>query len=190
VFIDPDKQTVIDQWGAPGQCRHDPPKHLDLPNGSTPLDNGDILVTEIRGAWISRITRDGKLVWSVRAPKVLYPSDAFPTRDGRVIVADYSKPGRIVIFDPASRRVTWEYAEKSGEAMLDHPSLALELPNGNVIANDDRRHRVVVIDRESRRIVWQYGVTDHAGHLPGDLNEPDGLDIDVFRDWRHMKAPL
>jgi hypothetical protein len=189
VFIDPDKQTVIDQWGAPGQCRHDPPKHLDLPNGSTPLDNGDILVTEIRGAWISRITRDGKLVWSVRAPKVLYPSDAFPTRDGRVIVADYSKPGRIVIFDPASRRVTWEYAEKSGEAMLDHPSLALELPNGNVIANDDRRHRVVVIDRESRRIVWQYGVTDHAGHLPGYLNEPDGLDIDVFRDWRHMKAP-
>jgi DNA-binding beta-propeller fold protein YncE len=189
VFIDPEKQAVIGQWGEPGQCRHDPPNRLDLPNGSTPMDNGDILVTEIRGAWISRITRDGKLVWTAQAPKVRYPSDAFPTRDGQVIVADYSKPGRIVIFDPESGRATWEYAGKTGEAILDHPSLAIELPNGNVVANDDRRHRVVVIDRASRRIVWQYGVTDRAGHAPGYLNEPDGLDVDVFRDWRNAKSP-
>lgn len=189
VFIDPDKQAVIDQWGEPGTCRHDPPKYLDLPNGSTPLANGDILITEIRGSWISRVTRDGKLVWTVQAPKVRYPSDAFPTRDGQVIVADYSRPGRIVIFDPKTRRATWEYAETSGDAMLDHPSLAMELPNGNIVANDDRRHRVIVIDRVTRRIVWQYGVTDTPGHAPGYLNEPDGIDIDVFRDWRGVTRP-
>jgi len=184
VFIDPDKQAVIDQWGRPGDCRHDPPKRLNLPNGATPLDNGDILITEIPGSWISRVARDGTLVWSVQLPRVRYPSDAYPTRDGQVIVADYSKPGRIVIFDPARRRVTWEYAVAGGEAMLDHPSLAIELPNGNVIANDDQRHRVIVIDRASKRIVWQYGVTDRRGHAPGYLNYPDGLDLDIFRDWR------
>lgn len=184
VFVDPQKQAVVDQWGEPGTCRHDPPKNLNLPNGSTPLDNGDILITEIPGAWISRVTRDGKLVWSAQAPGVRYPSDAYPTRDGQVIVADYSRPGRIVVFDPLKRRVTWEYAVKAGEGMLDHPSLAIELPNGNVIANDDQRHRVIVIDRASRRIVWQYGVTDRRGHAPGYLNYPDGLDVDVFRDWR------
>jgi putative pyrroloquinoline-quinone binding quinoprotein len=189
VFIDPDKQTVIGQWGEPGKCRHDPPRHLDLPNGSTPLDNGDILITEIPGAWISRVTRDGKLVWAAQAPHVRYPSDAYPTRDGQVIVADYSKPGRIVIFDPKTKRVTWEYAETSGEAMLDHPSLAMELPNGNVVANDDLRHRVIVIDRATRRIVWQYGVTDQPGHAPGSLFYPDGLDVDIFRDWRGAKNP-
>ena len=183
-FIDPDKQSVVGQWGQPGQCRHDPPTFLNLPNGSTPMDNGDILVTEIPGSWISRITRDGKLVWSVQAPHVRYPSDAYPTLDGQVIVADYSKPGRVVIFDPVSRRVTWEYYVPNGEKMLDHPSLAIELPNGNVVLNDDKRHRVVVIDRKTKEIVWQYGVTDKPGYAPGYLNYPDGLDVDVFRDWR------
>jgi len=184
LFIDPKTAKVLDQWGQPGSCRHDPPKYLDLPNGSTPLDNGDVMITEIRGSWISRVTRSGKVVWAVQAPHVRYPSDAYPTRDGNVIVADFSKPGRVVIFNPETRKVVWEYFIKSGEGMLDHPSLAIELPNGNVILNDDHRHRVLVIDRDTRQIAWQYGVTDKTGHAPGYLFYPDGLDIDVFRDWK------
>ena len=183
-FIDPETSTVVGQWGRKGACRHDPPRALAYPNGSTPLDNGDILVTEISGSWITRITRDGNVVWSVQAPHIRYPSDAFPTRDGQVIVADFSKPGRVVIFDPTSRKISWEYFEKTGEKMLDHPSLALELPNGNVILNDDQRHRVLVIDRVTKEIVWQYGVTDTPGHAPGYLFFPDGMDLDVFRDWK------
>jgi hypothetical protein len=76
----------------------------------------------------------------------------------------------------------------SGEGMLDHPSLAMELPNGDVVLNDDRRHRVLVIDRASKAIIWQYGVTDRPGHAPGYLFYPDGLDIDVFRDWKGALA--
>jgi len=72
----------------------------------------------------------------------------------------------------------------SGDGMLDHPSLALELPNGDVILNDDHRHRVLVIDRQTKAIIWQYGTTDKEGHAPGYLFFPDGLDIDVFRDWK------
>lgn len=184
LFIDSKTANVIDQWGQPGSCRHDPPKFLDLPNGSTPLDNGDVMITEIRGSWISRVTRSGKVVWAVQAPHVHYPSDAYPTRDGDVIVADFSKPGRVVIFNPESRKVVWEYFVKAGEGMLDHPSLAMELPNGDVILNDDHRHRVLVIDRATHQIIWQYGVTDKPGHAPGYLFYPDGLDIDVFRDWK------
>jgi DNA-binding beta-propeller fold protein YncE len=183
-FIDPETSAVIGQWGTDGACRHDPPRFLAYPNGCTPLPNGDILVTEISGSWVTRLTREGNVVWSVRAPHVRYPSDAFPTQDGQVIVADFSKPGRIVIFDPATGRITWEYDERAGERMLNHPSLALELPNGNVVANDDQRHRVIVIDRATKDIVWQYGVTDTPGHAPGYLFYPDGMDIDVFRDWR------
>ena len=100
-----------------------------------------------------------------------------------MIVADFAKPGRVVIFDPKTGRPTWEYFEKSGERMLDHPSLALELPTGDIIVNDDARHRVIVIDRATKAIVWQYGVTDVAGHAPGYLFFPDGMDLDVFRDW-------
>jgi len=184
LFIDPAKSLVTGQWGEDGRCRHDPPRLLAFPNGTTPLDDGDILVTEIPDAWITRITLDGKVVWSRHAPGVRYPSDAFPTADGQVIVADYSKPGKVVIFDPKTGKATWEYFVKGGEKMLDHPSLALELPTGDVVVNDDRRHRVVVIDRRTKEITWQYGVTDRPGHAPGYLFEPDGMDIDVFRDWR------
>ncbi len=185
VMIDTEKNEIATQWGKPGDCRHDPPARLAYPNGATPMDNGDILVSEIRDAWISRITREGKVVWSVKAPNVRYPSDAFPTVDGKnVIVADFWKPGRVVIFDPATRKVLWQYDAKSGEAMLDHPSLARELPTGDIIVADDLRHRVVVIDRATKKIVWQYGVTDTPGHKPGYLFYPDGFDLDVFRDWK------
>jgi DNA-binding beta-propeller fold protein YncE len=190
LIIDPATSTVATQWGQPGKCTHDPPHALGMPNGATPLDGGDILVTEIIDSWISRITREGKVVWSVRAPRVRYPSDAFPTVDGKhVIVADFSKPGRVVIFDPATRRVTWEYFVAEGEKMLDHPSLARELPDtGDILVADDLRHRVIVIDRRTKAIIWQYGQTDRRGHAPGFLFYPDGFDIDVFRDWKAALA--
>jgi outer membrane protein assembly factor BamB len=153
------------------------------------MDNGDILVSEITEAWISRITREGKVLWSVRAPHIRYPSDAFPTVDGQqVIVADFSKPGRVVIFDPRTGKATWEYGGTEGESLLDHPSIARELPDtGDVLIVDDLHDRVIVVDRQSKAIIWQYGVVGSKGHTPGLLNYPDGVDLDVYRDWR--KAP-
>jgi hypothetical protein len=199
LFLDRQTSKIKAQWGGPSRkdgnwhkdpnCRHDPPRFLGLPNGAVELEGGDILLTEITGAWISRLTREGKVVWAMQAFGLRYPSDAMPARDGQVIVADYSKPGRVIVFDPVKRKVTWDYFFKDGEAMLDHPSLAQELPNGDVILNDDYRHRVIVIDRQTRQIIWQYGVTDHPGKGPGELNNPDGIDIDVFHDWRAAVAP-
>jgi DNA-binding beta-propeller fold protein YncE len=186
LIIDPKTSEIVTQWGTTGKRNHNPPHELAAPNGATPLDNGDILVTEIGGAWITRITRDSKVVWSVQAPRIHYPSDAFPTVDGKhVIVADFWKPGRVVIFDPSTRKVIWDYFVKAGEKMLDHPSLARELPDtGDIIVADDLRERVIVIDRQTKEIIWQYGVTDQRGHEPGYLWYPDGFDIDVFRDWK------
>ena len=190
LIVDPKTDRITTEWGKPGDCRHEPPRALGHPNGATPLANGDILVSEITGSYISRITRAGQVLWSVRAPHVKYPSDAFPTVDGKqVIVADFSRPGRVVIFDPATGKPTWEYFEAEGEGMLDHCSLARELPEtGDVIVVDDLRNRIVVIDRQTKKIIWQYGMTDQKGHLPGYLNYPDGLDLDVFRDWKGALA--
>jgi hypothetical protein len=67
--------------------------------------------------------------------------------------------------------------QSPGPGALNHPSLALPLPNGNIAINDDYRHRVVVIDPRTNRIVWQYGHTDHPSRLRGFLNTPDGLDF-------------
>ncbi len=189
IIIDPKAQKITTEWGRSGDCRHDPPRALHSPNGATPLDNGDILVSEIRGSWITRITREGKVVWSVKAPHVKYPSDAFMTHDGQVVVADFSNPGGVVIFDPQTLKISWEYRVTKGEAMLRNPSLARELPGtGDIIVADDLRERVVVIDRATKEIIWQYGQTDKKGHAAGFLNYPDGFDLDVFRDWRAAAA--
>ena len=104
-----------------------------------------------------------------------YPSDANQVSAGRYIVADYSDPGQIVVFDRAGR-VLWRF-RPAGPQQLNHPSLALPLPNGNILVNDDYNDRVIVIDPAAGRIVWQYGHDGVAGSGPGYLDNPDGVDM-------------
>jgi hypothetical protein len=189
LIVDPKDNRITTEWGQTGKCEHDPPRKLAYPNGATPMENGDILVTEISGSWVSRITRAGELRWTVKAPKVRYPSDTFPTVDGKqLIVADFAKPGRVVIFDPAHpARPTWEYFVAEGDGMLDHPSIARELPDTrDVLIVDDLHDRVIVVDRQTKAIIWQYGVLGVKGYKPGYLNYPDGVDLDLFRDWKKV----
>jgi hypothetical protein len=188
LMVNPETTQIETQWGRPGACRHEPPAAFGYPNGAEPLPNGDVLVTEIPDSWVTYMRRDGTVAWNVKAPHIRYASDAMMTHDGNVIISDYVKPGAVVIFDPKTGRVLWEYRVASGDGMLDHPSLAEELPTGDVLLNDDHRHRVLVIDRETKQITWQYGETDKTGHAPGFLWNPDGLDLDMFHDWKTALA--
>lgn len=106
---------------------------------------------------------------------IKYPSDPQLTRAGNFLVAGYTKPGKLMEI-AKDGTIVWQYQPQAGGA-LNKPSLAIELPNGNILVNDDLNARVVVIDKASNRIVWQYGVTGHPGAAPGYLHIPDGLDI-------------
>ena len=160
----------------PGGCRHDPPRIFGSPNGAFPMRNGHYLVTEIRGPWISEFDlRTGNVVRAFRPPGVRYPSDTNEIAPGRYLTADYSKPGQLVIFDGAGKAL-WRYKPEGADA-LDRPSLALALPNGHVIANDDYNHRIIVVNPKTNKIVWQYGETRRPGREPGRLNIPDGVDL-------------
>jgi hypothetical protein len=161
--------------GAAGRCVHDPPRSLGAPNGDTPLADGNLLVSEIRGSWIDEVTTGGRPVWSVHLP-IAYPSDPQQLGPDLYLVADYTRPGGIVEFTREGR-IVWSYRPRGGQAMLDHPSLAERLPGGRICVNDDYRHRVVIIDPASHRIVWQYGHTDRPGAAPGMLDTPDGFDL-------------
>jgi outer membrane protein assembly factor BamB len=156
-----------------GSCVHDPPNGFASPNGDTPLPGGGVLVTEI-GGWVDRLSRTGRLLWSVRSP-VPYPSDAQLLPHGRILATSFTDPGRIVLFDRHGR-VHWSFGAASGRNRLDKPSLAVRLSNGMIAANDDYNDRVIVIDPATKRIVWQYGHTGVAGRAPGFLDKPDGLD--------------
>jgi len=177
LFISPGHR-IVRRLGTTGVCRHDPPRFLDSPNGDTPMPNGGTLVSEIGGSWVDAVSRSGRLDWSVHAP-VAYPSDAQWLGHGRILLTDFSDPGKVLIIDRRGR-VLWRYGPASGPGMLNHPSLALMIAPGLIAVNDDFRARVVLISVARHRIVWQYGHTDRPGSGAGYLSIPDGM---AFLPW-------
>jgi DNA-binding beta-propeller fold protein YncE len=156
-------------------CRHDPPAHFGSPNGVFPMGNGHYLVTEINGDWVDEMDLASTVYWSSHPPGVNYPSDSNEVSPGVYLTVDYSTPGQIETFD-RNGQLLWRY-RPTGTASLHNPSLALPLPNGDIIATDDANSRVIVVDPKTNTIVWQYGVRGQPGSGPGLLNAVDGLDL-------------
>jgi DNA-binding beta-propeller fold protein YncE len=171
IVIDPPAHRPARVIGRPGGwCAHQPPQSFGSPNGAFPMTNGGYVVTEINGDWADGLGLTGRVQWSAHPPGVLYPSDTNEVYPGCYLTVDYSDPGQVVEFTPGGR-LLWR---RGG---LNKPSLAIPMPNGDILLNDDFNHRVVVIDPADNRIVWQYGHTGVAGRAPGYLNDPDGLDL-------------
>ena len=176
VLVINENRTVAHQIGTDGLCVHNPPTSVAAPNGDTPLPDGNLLVSEIYGSWVTEYTPRGRLVWTVRLPVVGYPSDPQQLGPDRYLLADYSSPGQILVFNRRGK-ILYRYHPASGPGKLDHPSLAEVLPSGVVMANDDYNHRMVAIDPASGALVWQYGITGKPGTGLGQLNTPDGFDL-------------
>jgi outer membrane protein assembly factor BamB len=175
IELRPPLEHLVRQVGATGGCYHAPPASFASPNGAFPLQDGGTVVTEIGGVWADIFDRSGKLAGSFSPPGFSYPSDTNQVHSGLFLTVDYAHPGTILEFD-SSGHVVWRFSPHGADA-LNHPSLALPLPNGDVIANDDYNDRVIVVDPSTNQIVWQYGHTGVAGTKPGYLNNPDGVDL-------------
>jgi len=175
VLIAPGKHEIRRQIGQVGGCAHDPPSTFGSPNGVFPMRNGHWLVTEINGDWVDEMGLNGTVYWSTNPPGVLYPSDSNEIGPDRFLTVDYSSPGQIVIFNSAGQAL-WRF-DPTGTNALNHPSLALPLPNGDILCNDDGNDRVIVVDPRTNKIVWQYGHSGIPGTAPGFLNTPDGVDL-------------
>jgi len=174
--VPPASQVPTRVYGTTTQsCHHDPPVYFGSPNGAFPMTNGHYLVTEINGDWVDEMDLAGTIYGSWHPPGVAYPSDSNEIAPGTYLTVDYSSPGLVETFDRTGR-LLWRYAP-TGSAALNHPSLALPLPNGDVILNDDHNDRVIVIDPKTDTILWQYGVRGVPGSAPGYLNGVDGLDL-------------
>ncbi len=167
--------TIAHQIGTDGQCVHNPPASMGSPNGDTPLADGNLLVSEINGSWVSEYTPAGQLSWTVQLP-ISYPSDPQQLGPDRYLIADYASPGQILEFNRAGR-ILYRYDDPSGPGELNHPSLAELLPSGVFMLNDDYNDRMVAIDPATGALVWQYGITATPGTARGQLNTPDGFDL-------------
>jgi DNA-binding beta-propeller fold protein YncE len=175
IVIRPPEHHLTQQLGETGNCSHGLGVSYGSPNGAFPMSDGDTVVTEINGDWVDVLGHDGRAVTDTHPPGFTYPSDTNEVRPDVFLSVDYTNPGAIETFT-TSGRLLWRY-EPHGAQALDQPSLALPLPNGDVLANDDKNQRVIVVDPRTGRVVWQYGHTHEAGSGPGYLSNPDGVDL-------------
>ena len=177
LLLRPPSHRPIRASGSPAEgCVHDPPRAWGSPNGAFPLRYGGALVTEIYGDWVDALSSTGHVLWSTHPPDIYYPSDSNEVRPGLYVTVGWQSPGILETFDRHGH-LHWRYRPRAGAAQLDHPSLALPLPNGDFLVNDDFNDRVIVVDPRTNRVVWQYGHTGIAGSAPGYLSRPDGVDL-------------
>ena len=176
LFLNPDK-TIAGQIGTTGSCNHQPPTGVAKPNGDTPLADGNYLVSEIQGQWISEYTKSGQLAWSTHLP-IHYPSDPQQLGPNLYLLCDYAQsPGGAIDEFNQQGQILYRLQPTQGILRMNQPSLAELLPSGVFMANDDYRDRMVAYDPPTGALVWQYGVADSPGTAPGYLNIPDGFDL-------------
>jgi DNA-binding beta-propeller fold protein YncE len=175
LVIRPPAHAPLHQLGQTGNCEHRLGSTYGSPNGAFPTASGGTAITEINGDWLDILGPDGRPLLDTHPPGFSYPSDTNEVRPGLFLSADYVNPGAIETFT-SEGRLQWRYAPTGPDA-LNQPSLALPLPNGDVLANDDKNQRVIVIDPHTNRVVWQYGHTGVAGSRAGLLSNPDGVDL-------------
>jgi hypothetical protein len=175
LVIRPPAHRPLRQLGQTGSCVHELGSSYGSPNGAFPMSNGDMAITEINGNWLDVLSPQGRALHAIHPPGFSYPSDTNEVRPGLFLSADYTSPGAIETFT-GNGTLRWRYAP-TGRGALDQPSLALPLPNRDIVANDDKNDRVIVIDPRTNRIVWQYGHTRVPGAGGGFLSNPDGVDL-------------
>jgi len=174
--------AVLASWGAPqaGYCKTDLGKGtFGYPNGDAPQADGSVLVSFSADDHIALLSSAGKVLWDMTAPNLYggFVSDAQLLPGGDILVCGYGNPGSVVRFN--RHGVVWHYFASSGAGALSDPTTALVLPGGDVLVADSGHNRVVVVDPGTNQIVWQYAT---------GLQDPEGIDIDSFRDWRGWLA--
>ncbi|MGH9123485.1 MAG: PQQ-binding-like beta-propeller repeat protein [Acidimicrobiales bacterium] len=176
LFISPAK-TITAQIGTTGICAHKPPTEIASPNGDTPLADGNYLVSEIDGQWISEYTRSGQLIWTTHLD-MHYPSDPQQLGSDLYLVSDYAiTPGGAIDEFNREGQILYRLQPTSGITRMNQNSLAELIPSGVFMTNDDYRDRMTAYDPPTGALVWQYGVADKPGTAPGYLNTPDGFDL-------------
>lgn len=167
--------AISRQLGQTGTCQHNPPTSFSDPSGLFPMSNGNYVLTEGVGHYVSEMSPSGKIVWTVQVPDVSAIYQTAEIGVDRYLTVDHVAPGQVLTFDHTGK-VVWRYAP-TGDQALNKPSLAIVLPNGDAMISDKVNNRLIVVDPRTNKVVWQYGHTKVPGSSPGFLNNPTGMDL-------------
>jgi outer membrane protein assembly factor BamB len=133
------------------------------------------VLTEGVGHYVSEMSASGKIAWTVQVPGVTAIYQTSEVGPDRYLTVDHVTQGQVLTFDHTGK-VFWRYAPTGGQS-LNKPSLAIGLPNGDVMVSDKVNNRLIVVDPRTNKVVWQYGHTKVPGSGAGFLNNPTGMDL-------------
>ena len=169
--------TVADQIGTNGVCVHNPPKSMGSPNGDTPLADGNLLVSEINGSWVTEYTPHGNVVWTVHLPISLPLGSR--SRSGPTCTSSPTTrlPGQVLEFTRSrTDRLPLRRHHRSGHARSS--------VIGRALAERGRSWRTTTTGTgwwpstpRPERSCGSTAINDQAGTTPGMLNTPDGFDL-------------
>ena len=105
------------------------------------------------------------------------PSDAMPINNGREILVCDTGKNRVIVIDPRTRRVVWEFTKAPNDNLpLNSPvDVDIDPATGYFVITDKNNHRVLMVDRASKENRWQFG-TGQAGKGADKLNGPTDAD--------------
>ncbi len=165
--------TTASQIGTTGNCVHNPPSSLGSPNGDTPLADGNFLISEINGSWVSEYTPQGAIGLDGQAPRRL-PVRSPTARPKSLPPVRLLTPGRFHrVHPPGTRDLSLptsvragrdEPAFADGDAALRgvHDERRLQGPHGRCRPDDASAGLAV---RSHRHAGDRSGLPEHAGRL-------------------------
>ena len=131
---------------------------------------------------------ENKTIWTLRGASTLQ-HDAQISSEGHLLYFDNQwKPGRtrIVLMDPATREIIWEYGTQTGEEFYSETcGTVQELPNGNLLVSETDSGRAFEVTRD-RKIAWEFynphGVGEDDEFI-ASLFEVLRLDAQLVGEW-------
>lgn len=155
---------------------------LQFPRDVVRLANRNTLITDYSMNRIVEITPSGRIFWEYNPKhspenRLVNPVRATANGLNHIMIVDQGRH-RLIEVNKGSD-ILMQYGQSDtagiGDGMLNMPSDAQRLVNGNILITDTGNHRV--IELEDWKIVWQYGNPENLesggyGSDPGFLSYP------------------
>ncbi|HEY9841042.1 MAG TPA: PQQ-binding-like beta-propeller repeat protein [Candidatus Obscuribacterales bacterium] len=155
---------------------------LEFPRDVVRLSNRNTLITDYSMNRVFEVTPSGRAFWEYNArltPDNRLQNPVRATSNGlnHILIVDQGRHRVIEVNKTSEILMQYGETDKPGvkDGMLNMPSDALRLVNGNVLIADTGNHRVIEV--EDWRIIWQYGNPEKLesggyGSDPGFLSYP------------------
>lgn len=156
VIIDKNTNQIVWEYGHKAEMR-DAPGYLKGNRFAIPMDEtgSKILISDTLTNKIMIVDRTTKnIVWQWVDTNGKWLQNVFPTAGGTFVAEDHLK--NEVFEVNKDGQVMWTFNKFSDGRILNYPTDAIKLGNGNVLISEGNHGRIIEVNPQTGEIVWQY----------------------------------